>query len=312
MRISTGKFACQATVLVVLLLLAADCSKKSTGSDEPEPYDEDVVRVPAEYVTIQAAIDAIDSSGTVVVSNGTYAGYGNCNLSISGKQVILKSVNGPEFTIIDCQGSAEIPSYGIRIESGSGSSVVEGFTIRNGYFTHGAAAYCLSASPVFRNCLFAGNHATVSGGAVRCKGSSAWFYNCTFADNSSPAGGGLFLLGGSSPTLENCIIALSTEGGAIYSSGPPDIPTLRCCDIFGNVGGDWEGIIADQADSNGNFSADPLFCDAELGDYRIGSESPCAADNSTCGTLIGIDAFYCDQPRNETDPLTGFNDQQVR
>jgi hypothetical protein len=43
--------------------------------------------------------------------------------------------------------------------------------------------------------------------------------------------------------------------------------TIACTNIWGNHGGDWVGCVADQAHIDGNFSADPLFCDADLGDF---------------------------------------------
>jgi hypothetical protein len=62
---------------------------------------------------------------------------------------------------------------------------------------------------------------------------------------------------------------------------------LTCCDVYGNAGGDWVGYIADQAGINGNFSADPLFCDTANGDLHIFNASPCAPANNSCGVLIG-------------------------
>ncbi|RPJ41534.1 MAG: hypothetical protein EHM19_11710 [Candidatus Latescibacterota bacterium] len=35
------------------------------------------------------------------------------------------------------------------------------------------------------------------------------------------------------------------------------------------------GCIREQYGVNGNFSADPLFCDAPLGDFTLAATSPC-------------------------------------
>ena len=72
---------------------------------------------------------------------------------------------------------------------------------------------------------------------------------------------------------------------------------LTCCDIYDNEGGDWIGVIASQATSNGNFSADPLFCDTLIGDYGLYVDSPCLSSGE-CG-LIGAIGFGCGVP-----PLT--------
>ena len=55
---------------------------------------------------------------------------------------------------------------------------------------------------------------------------------------------------------DNTIIAFSTDGGAI--SCDDLAPSLSCCDLFGNSGGDWVGCVAEQYGINGNFSADPV------------------------------------------------------
>src|ERR1039458_2953 len=86
------------------------------------------IRVPADYPTIQAAINAASflTSDTVLVSNGTYFE----NLNFAGKAVTVTSVNGPQETIID--GSHAGPVVNFSNGEGAGS-VINGFTIQNGY-----------------------------------------------------------------------------------------------------------------------------------------------------------------------------------
>jgi hypothetical protein len=67
--------------------------------------------------------------------------------------------------------------------------------------------------------------------------------------------------------------------------------------VYGNAGGDWVGCIADQYGVNGNFSADPLFCDPTHDDFTLAATSPCAPENSPgeCG-LIGAWPVGCETP----------------
>ena len=72
--------------------------------------------------------------------------------------------------------------------------------------------------------------------------------------------------------MSDCIVAFNLVGAgvALYDA------TLSCCDLFGNQGGDWVGPIGGQYGTNGNISADPLFCDPGGHDFGLQDGSPCA------------------------------------
>jgi len=99
----------------------------------------------------------------------------------------------------------------------------------------------------------------------------------------------------SSPTLTNCMIAFSTQGEAIYCREATSTPALSCCDVYGNVGGDWVGCIADQYGVDGNFSEDPLFCDLTIDDFTLASNSPCLPEGNDCHVLIGAHGEGCEE-----------------
>lgn len=123
---------------------------------------------------------------------------------------------------------------------------------------------------------------------------------CTFAGNgvyrSFNGGGGLAFLGGADVVMQNTLIAFNDSGGAVYCSGASNL-TLICCDIYGNVGGNWTGCIADLAGINNNFSADPRFCDTLSGDFRVEDCSPCLPGNHPygheCGGIVGAHDAGC-------------------
>ena len=75
---------------------------------------------------IQAAVDAASESDTVLVNDGTY--YSVNSIVLKGN-IILKSVNGAENTIVD--GSNTNSCFILRSEYLS-SPIIDGFTITNG------------------------------------------------------------------------------------------------------------------------------------------------------------------------------------
>ncbi len=271
--------------LIFMILLSSGCSDKTTAP--PEPTDDHVIRVPAEQTTIQAAIDAAADGDTVLVASGVYTGDGNRDISLLGKQVILRSESGPHTTILQCGGSADEPHQGIAVISGEDSVVIDGFTITGAWSNNGAAIRCKSTSPTIRNCVLAGNNATVSGGALHLKSSSPLMTNCTITGNSSVVGAGMLLIAGASPILENCIISYSTAGEAVYSVDGTSIPFLSCCLVFGNAGGDWTGHISDQQGVRGNLSVSPRYCDTVAADFHLQISSPCLPEANDCEILIG-------------------------
>ena len=87
------------------------------------------INVPGVHPTIQQGIDAARNGDTVLVADGTYRGIGNKDLDFRGKVITLKSENGAEYTIIDCEGSGR--SGGVR-----GSSVRPGRRQRGAQADH--------------------------------------------------------------------------------------------------------------------------------------------------------------------------------
>jgi len=140
-----------------------------------------------------------------------------------------------------------------------------------------------SASGILTNCTFSGN-ATIgygNGGAiVLFPGAHLTVVGCTFSGNSAVGiAGGIYCTGyypfyPSSVSLKNTIIAFSTAGEAV-NCGQECSVTLTYCDVYGNAGGDWVGCIADQNGVSGNICEDPIFVDANGGDYHLVCFSPC-------------------------------------
>ena len=150
------------------------------------------------------------------------------------------------------------------------------------------------ASPTLSGCVIDNNTAGDAGGGLLVQLSySLSVENCTLAGNDAPDGAGVAVID-TEPDLLNTIIAFS-DGGEAISCEATSGPTLSCCDIFGNEGGDWVGCVADQYGVDGNISANPLFCAPYNGDYTLAEDSPCAPfsdPNPECD-LIGASGVAC-------------------
>lgn len=160
-------------------------------------------------------------------------------------------------------------------------ATLAGFTITNGYRNWGAGI-SLNASPmVIENCVFVDNIATWQGGGLLIEYCDPYLRNVTIVGNDGPQGGGIYVFHGT-PEFKRSIIAFN-DGASVFCSTFGDA-VFTCSDIHGNTAGDWVDCIADQAEIDGNFSADPLFCWAAGGDCHLSSESPCL-DAPGCGQV---------------------------
>ena len=188
------------------------------------------IRVPSDYSTIQAAIDVALDGDTVLVADGIYTGPGNKNLDFLGKAITVKSENGPEHCIIDCEGSGR----GFYFREGEGNdSLLQGFTIRNGYFGEewdrddamGAGIFCNGSSPTISNCVIKDNRTYWDGGGIGCYYASPAIIKCTIDGNEASVGqdpwewlgslgGGIYLENSSAHIMECTISNNSVNIGA--------------------------------------------------------------------------------------------------
>jgi len=215
------------------VLLLSGCSSDSV-SDPPILGS---IRVnPAgsgDYPTIQAAANAAIEGDTILAAPGTYTGDGNRDIRFYGKNLVLLSANGPEDTIIDCEGSVSERHFGFRFASGEDStSIIDGFSIINGSYSYGCGISCSRASPTIQNCIISGNGVGVGPG-IELAGASSRISNCVIKSHRD--GGIKCFQSNSSVVIKSCIVSENSAegGGGISLSRCPNV-TISDCVISGN------------------------------------------------------------------------------
>ncbi len=179
-------------------------------------------RVLSPFLTFQKGIDFASTDDTVLVGRGTYTGDGNRGITVDDLQITIKSQKGPDSTFIDIDANAGNPQRAFTFKNVNALTVLEGFTIRNGYNTSGGAIHCFfSGSPTIRNCIFVDNTAESYGGAIDIGQNSAPIIsNCRIIGNTAVFGGAIAVRNNSFPTIDSCVIdsnnATPGDGGGIY------------------------------------------------------------------------------------------------
>jgi hypothetical protein len=189
----------------------------------------------ADFDNIQAAIDAAIDGDKILVYPGTYTSTAGEVVDMRGKEIWLHSSAGAEVTIID----GEQTRRGIVCDNQEPSNtIIEGFTITNGYNSNGGGIYCFNSSPSLTDCAFTENTATGGGGMYNNYYSNPTVTNCTFTGNTAIADcGGMANNNNSNPTVTNCTFTGNTandDGGGMRNTGN-SAPTLTNCTFENNT-----------------------------------------------------------------------------
>jgi len=201
----------------------------------------------------------------VLVTDGIYdtggdvtPGYSSSNRVVITKDIIVKSVNGPENTIIF--GKRPLGDGAVRGVYMS-SGILDGFTVSNGHTRMWPSGY-----DYYEQC----------GGGVNMYGGNAMITNCIISGNSAYVDGGGICFG----TVNNCTISGNTtqdQGGGICYS------TVNNCTISGNTaymgGGTYESIV-----NNCTISGNSAY---NYGGTYYGTVNNCTINGNSANNLSG-------------------------
>lgn len=235
---------------------------------------------------------ADEEGGGIACRSGSTPVLSNCQFSLNSAVLFGGGMSCRNSSPIldDCTFSDNLSGYlggGLACYRYSNPALTTCSFFRNTADLGGGVS-CWNSSPSLSTCSFLENSAEF-GGPINCHDrASPSIENCSFANNSAGQfGSTLYCNQSSTPTLNKTIVAFGSRGNTINCLSGSSVG-LSCSNIYGNVDGDWVGCIAGQAGISGNFSAEPLFCDAPNGDFTLHANSPCAPGNHPDGANCGL------------------------
>ncbi|HRY50571.1 MAG TPA: choice-of-anchor Q domain-containing protein [Candidatus Paceibacterota bacterium] len=288
--------------------------------------------------SIQDAVDAVSlppgvaGTALVLVTNGTYATGGRVlvgsmtNRVLVDKPLTVRSVNGPEFTVI--QGY-QVPGQtngdgAIRCAYLTNGATLSGFTLTQGATRvwaagigddelSGGGIWCESYA-IVSNCVLVGNSADRGGGGVAgpefTSAGAATLTHCTLATNSALFAGGAFgtilehctLIGNSASsgggvylsTLNNCTLTANSAAGGPYGSGGGAAQSiLNNCTLARNSAERFGGGALSEGEGSSGCTLNNCTLIANSARYEGGGSYHCTLNNCT---LVGNSAggFYGD------------------
>ncbi len=277
-------------------LLAATHYVSLEGTHPTPPY----TNWSTAATNIQDAADAAVAADEIVVSNGVYAlgqteSFDNLGISQGTNRVtitnalLLRSINGPEFTTIDGGGTNRC----LRLADGARLS---GFTLTNGYAEIAGGVYCASTNAFIANCIVTGNQAAYGcGGAA-----SGTLYDCTLSGNAGAAWSSILchckIINNSGGTAECTLYDCTLSGNSDAAARG----TLYNCTLSGNsavFGGAAYGctlynciLTENQANSGGGACLSTLYGCTLSGNSAVfgGAEAGCQLFNCTLSNNFAL------------------------
>ena len=204
-------------------------------------------------------------------------------------------LDGFTITAGNANGDSSLANTGGGMCNEFGSSpMLTNCTFEGNSARMGGAVHNWNSQPTLVNCTLSGNSASYAGGGIWNEGSSPVLTNCTFEGNSAESiGGAMANAFYASPRLINCTFVgnEAADGGGMHNYYNC-LPVLTNCILWGNTPdqiansesapvvtySDLQGgcnIISGNVCGTGNIDTDPLFVDAENGDYHLLPDSPC-------------------------------------
>jgi len=180
---------------------------------------------PADFSTIQAAVDAAVNGDTIRVYPGTYTSTTSEVVNLLGKAIVIEPAvapspgNAASYATIDGQDARRcIVATLNEVET----TVIRGLRVFRGRASAGGGMYVVNGSPRIEDMWFQSNVATggvASGGALRLLNSNSVIQDCDFQSNSAGAEGGAIFNAGGAIMVTGCDFVGNTapRGGGLFT-----------------------------------------------------------------------------------------------
>ena len=192
--------------------------------------------VPADFSSIQSAIDASENGDQIIVSPGTYfenINYNGKNIEIASNYILDNDQNTINATIIDGGLNGRVVQM-----NNCELATLNGFTIKNGLHGGGAGIYSTLSTIELKNLVITLNEATDDGGGIHCHNCEMTLENSVVSSNTAEVfGGGIFAENESTVNIYNCDINFnnsSSFGGGLYFENNTTID-INTCAITSNT-----------------------------------------------------------------------------
>jgi nitrous oxidase accessory protein NosD len=205
--------------------------------------------VPADFASVQAAIDAAADGDTILVSPGEY----HERIDFRSKDVTVASTDGAAATVLDGDSLGTVV---VMNADPAESPTLRGFTVRNGRATFedgysGGGVKTSGGAAVIEDNVVTGNATCDSGGGIEARFSHAVIRRNRIEGNGQSlcsggaGGGGVFIGGAGAVQLVDNVIAGNAHGSAgggvsLFAAGSP---TIARNVIQDNTGGGQGGGI---------------------------------------------------------------------
>lgn len=198
-----------------------------------------VLRVPAEYPTINAGLDAASPGDTVLVAPGTYGQFETrllegswvSSVAFLRGDVALVSEGGSDITMLRLDGTVPGFPYVLMAWGAFGTTRLEGFTVTGTAVDVGGLGYTWGERCVIRDCVF---RDLADGAGVGGAASDLEVYGCRF-ENMGRVG---ITQNAGTLLIEDSEFTYGQQGGAVslrIDFSHPTALTMRRCRFVGNL-----------------------------------------------------------------------------